>query len=177
MIKENKLNEIKKITANKLSLLKNLYEQYGVKYAIENLMPGVTTDLVEYAMEITDNKVFGFCYDSAHDQIDGPNPLDLLERYKNRLFAVHISDRIKEFADHVVPGEGFINFNEISRILGNSEYESTLLMEVMMTNSCYKDPKIFLEKTYIKAKEIMEEINKAGKTSHNRFAAESPLKC
>ena len=63
---------------------------------------------------------------------------------KDRLIAVHISDRIKEFMDHVVPGEGFIDFDAIAEVLQKVGYERPLLMEVEMTHSKYKDVEVFL---------------------------------
>jgi len=44
----------------------------GVRIALENLMPGPTTRVLEAALDELDPGVFGFCFDSAHDQIDGP---------------------------------------------------------------------------------------------------------
>ena len=34
-------------------------------------------------------------------------------RWKHRLYAVHLSDRIGPFVDHVLPGEGFNDFCEV----------------------------------------------------------------
>ncbi len=86
-----------------------LLEQTGVVRALENVMPGPATDLVRLAMPRLDPRWFGFCYDSAHDQIDGPRPFGLLADLSLRLRAVHLSDRVREFVDHVPPGDGWID--------------------------------------------------------------------
>ena len=158
MIKENSFNERKKNINLILNKMKTLYEKYGIKYALENLMPGITTDIMEYALENSDKNIFGFCYDSSHDQIDGPNPLSVLNKYKNRLFTVHLSDRIKEFVDHVTIGEGFIDINNICKMISETSYTNPILMEVMKINSKYKDTDKFLEKVYKDALNISNKI-------------------
>jgi sugar phosphate isomerase/epimerase len=159
MIKENTFEDRKIDILNKIKVLESFYDKYGIRIAFENLMPGITTDLLKYALDNTNGKIFGFCYDSAHDQIDGPNPFDLLRDNREKIIALHLSDRIKEFVDHVVPGEGFIDFNEIIKILSKTKYNSPLLMEVMMNHSKYKDPEIFLEKTIENGQKIIDSIN------------------
>lgn len=62
-----------------------------------------------------DPALFGFCYDSAHVQIDGPRPFQLLDDLQDRVIAVHLSDRLRAFTDHVLPGEGFIAWDALLR--------------------------------------------------------------
>ena len=110
----------------------------GVVFAIENLLPGPATDLSLAVGSELDPACFGFCYDSSHDQIDDPNSFDLLTHFGGRLFAVHLSDRIAEFVDHVPPGEGFIDWNGLTRALGQAGYDNPLLFEVYTTHSSIK---------------------------------------
>lgn len=145
------LEDRKKDIDIKIPLFEGMSKQSGVKFAIENVLPGIATDFAEFVIGNTNPKHFGFCYDSSHDQVDGPRPFDLLERQKHRLIAVHISDRIKEFTDHVIPGEGFIDFVEMCEIIKNSPFRSPFLMETMITNSQYKNPIEFIDLSYKKA--------------------------
>ena len=138
--------------------LEQLGKQYAVRFALENVLPGVATQLVEHVLSECAPQVIGFCYDSSHDQIGGPRPFTLLEEHKNRLIATHLSDRIGEFTDHVLPGEGFIDFRELTRILKTSHYCAPLLLEVMMTHSQFKDPIEFLAQAYRRAVEIYDEV-------------------
>jgi sugar phosphate isomerase/epimerase len=69
----------------------------------------------------------------------------LLERLSGRLIAVHISDRIREFVDHVIPGEGFIDFSKLCALLAKAKIEFPLMLEVMTANSSIKDPRAFLK--------------------------------
>jgi sugar phosphate isomerase/epimerase len=84
-------------------------------------MPGITADLLKYTLDNSNDKIFGFCYDSSHNQIAGPNNFNLLSDYKEKLFAIYLPDRIKEFVDHAIPGEGFINFSEIIIVTHNAK--------------------------------------------------------
>lgn len=142
-----------------ISELELLCEKYKIKVALENLCIGKPTEILEQLLECTDSDYIGFCYDSSHDQIDGPRPMVLLEKWKHRLMAVHISDRIKPFTDHVTIGEGFICFDEIIKILKTADFEFPLLLEMMKTYSQYKDTEEFLSKAYEGACDIMEKIN------------------
>ena len=141
-----------------LPQFERLAGESGVRFAFENVLPGVTTNLVEFTVQHADPQFFGFCYDSAHDQIDGPRSFDLLERMRERLIAVHLSDRIKELVDHVTPGEGFIEFEKITELLRGAAMGFPLLMEVMTTHSKYKSADGFLAVTFQKSTELYDGI-------------------
>ncbi|MDE7390237.1 MAG: sugar phosphate isomerase/epimerase, partial [Lachnospiraceae bacterium] len=141
-----------------LLLEKMCYEQ-NVKVALENLAPGYATIIVEKLLAVANPNLIGFCYDSSHDQIDGPRSVKLLEDWKNRLIATHISDRIKPFTDHVIPGEGFIKFDEIIRIMKTIKIEFPFLMEVETTHSQYIQEDEFLRNAYSAAYRLVKEIN------------------
>jgi len=116
----------------------------GVRLALENVLPGHATDLVERALEMLDVDWFGFCYDSSHDQIGGPRPVDLLARLRHRLIAVQLSDRMRDFVDHVIPGEGFIQWRDVCGELSLAGYDRPLLLEVSTTHSVVKEPSLFV---------------------------------
>jgi len=112
----------------------------GVRVALENVLPGSATDLVERALDMLDPEWFGFCYDSSHDQIGGPRPVDLLTRSRHRLIAVQLSDRARDFVDHMIPGEGFIQWRDVCNELSLAGYDRPLLLEVSTTHSVVKEP-------------------------------------
>lgn len=138
--------------------LEYVSKETGIVFAIENLHPGSATDVVRNVLPELDKTHFGFCYDSSHDQIDGPRPFDLLEKFSDRIVAVHISDRIKEFVDHVIPGEGFINWNILCKILREAHYNRPLLLELMTINSKEKEAKTFLELAYNSGCKLYDSI-------------------
>ena len=115
-------------------------------------MPGPATDLARRALFDLDSAAFGLCYDSSHDQIDGPRPFDLIDEFRNRIFAVHLSDRIKAHVDHVIPGEGFVAWADMCQKLGMANYTGPILMEVLMTHSRFQEPDDFLGKAQAAAR-------------------------
>lgn len=158
-INHTTLDERKRDIVRKLPIFESIAKTYGVTFAFENVLPGVATDLTEFTVNNSNPAYFGFCYDSSHDQIDGPRSFDLLKRNLNRLEAVHISDRICEFVDHVTPGEGFIDFNQIAEIFGSANLSFPLLMEVNTEHSKYKRADEFLSATYKEALKLYNKIN------------------
>lgn len=130
----------------------------GITFALENVAPGPATELVRKLLLETDLTRIGFCYDSAHDQIDGPRSFALLQGLKHKLVAVHLSDRIKPFVDHVIPWEGFIHWDELCRILKDSNITFPLLFEAMTMNSAEKDPVKFLALAYERACRLYDKI-------------------
>ena len=155
---ENELDSKVKTMIDVCEKLEPVAKDLDINIAIENIHPDYATDVLRKVLPQLNNKYFGFCYDSSHDQIDGPRDFLLLEKFKDRVVAVHLSDRIKEFVDHVVPGEGFINFDMITKILKSVKYSGSILMEMMTTHTKYKDPKQLLEKTYKSALEFRDRV-------------------
>ena len=135
-----------------------LINKEKINIALENVFPYHETDLLlEYYSKIRSDYI-GFCYDSSHDQIDGPRNSDLLDKMITNLKAVHLSDRIKPFTDHVIPGEGFIDFDIIIEKLAKSSFRGPYLFEVMMTHSKFKDPEKFLKKLKIEGDLFLNKL-------------------
>jgi len=122
-----------------------LINREKINIALENVFPYYETDLLLEFYSKIKSEYIGFCYDSSHDQIDGPRNYDLLDKMSDNLIAVHLSDRIKPFTDHVIPGEGFIDFDIIIEKLAKSSFRGPYLFEVMMTHSKFKDTQEFLK--------------------------------
>jgi sugar phosphate isomerase/epimerase len=115
-----------------------------VTFALENVMPGPASAVVQTALAQLPPESFGFCYDSAHDQIDGPRPFDLLDDLKGRVMAVHLSDRVRAFEDHVPPGDGFIDWPALAAHLRVTPFAGPWLFEVMTLHAANKEPRAFL---------------------------------
>ncbi len=147
------------------SVLERVANVTGVRFAIENVLPGPATDIIPQVLDRLNPKCFGFCYDSSHDQVGGPRPFDLLNLLKERLIAVHLSDRIRDFVDHVPPGDGFIDWKALTSILQTAPFTGPLLFEVEIEHSAEKDPQRFLKLAYERACQIEAMIRPA---RHNK---------
>lgn len=131
-----------------------LAEDTGVRFALENVLPGPATELVSSALERLPCEHFGFCYDSSHDQIGGPKPFTLLDVLGARLLALHLSDRIRDHVDHVVPGEGFIDWEKLWEKIRRSAYVGPVSLEVLMNFSGFKDQVEFLRQACRQAERL-----------------------
>ena len=138
--------------------LEKIYRATGVRFALENMVPGPASTLIVRALKDSDPACIGFCYDSSHDQVDGPRTFALLEELKDRLISVHLSDRIKPFTDHVIPWEGFIHWDELCGILKRCNIRFPLLLEVATTFSEEKDPEQFLKMAYQAGCKLWDKI-------------------
>lgn len=134
--------------------LDQIADTSGVLFALENVCPGPATQLVQVALKQLNIRHFGLCYDSSHDQIDGPHPFDLLRELAGRISAVHLSDRSGPFVDHQLPGKGFIDWSGLMGELRESSFSGSLLLEVMMRHSSIADPLSFLRLAYHQGRKL-----------------------
>lgn len=157
-IEKSDIDKKVKIALEVCERLEESARKYDIRFALENLHPGAATEVVKIVLPQLNRKYFGLCYDSSHDQVDGPRDFDLFESFKDRIFAIHLSDRIKEFVDHVIPGEGFIDFDSICNVLKGTSFDSPLLLELMILHSEEKEPSRFLNKAYYSGIDLYDRI-------------------
>ena len=123
-------------------------EEYGISLTFHHHMGTVVQDPgeVERLMEGTDPEYVSLLYDTGHFAYCGADPLEMAEKYANRIKHVHLKDirpeiveRVKEeglsFLDGVragaftVPGDGSIDFPPIFKVLEETGYEGYMLVE------------------------------------------------
>ena len=155
---DDEYEEKYQLVAGRIKEMERIAKETGIRFAFENMVPGKPTDLCVEMVKMADPEYIGFCYDSSHDQIDGPRPMDLLSELQDRVIAVHLSDRIREFVDHVIPGEGFVRFDEITPLLKASPFKCPILMEVGVENSKYKDAEELVAKAHEAAEELWDKV-------------------
>jgi sugar phosphate isomerase/epimerase len=128
--------------------------QHNVFIALENLFRLNSLVLFDRMLAQFQEKSVGVCYDSSHAQICG-DLYGILEKYKARIIAVHISDNRGQTDDHSLPYEGIIDWNTFARHFTRINYGGTFLLEVDMNNSVFKEPTVFLNEAYKRAKKII----------------------
>ena len=75
------------IVSGRIKDIEGISQRYNVKFAFENVVPGLPTKLCEEMIKIGNSEYIGFCYDSSHDQIDGPRSMELLQRHSKDVIA------------------------------------------------------------------------------------------
>lgn len=96
-------------------------EDIKINVAFEN------TQVFEYADFILtefNSDYAGFCYDSSHDFVNGESCGDILDKWKHRLFSVHLSDNDGLCDRHWIPGKGHVNWDKIIPIIKQSKCKS-----------------------------------------------------
>ena len=86
--------------------------------------------------------------------------MDLLAQLRHRLIAVQLSDRIRDFVDHVIPGEGFIRWREVCSELALARYDRPLLLEVSTMHSAVKEQREFLRIAYRQVVRLAAQVNR-----------------
>ena len=143
-------------------------EKFDVKLAIEN------TESYEHDAFILENiqsPNVGLCYDSGHENyFYNDNEQDMLERFGNRLMAVHLHDNYGLNDDHNIPYYGTIDWEKtikklkkLPRVPVTLELKSMILFDnnkpKVLNKDSKDDAKIFLNKAYEVAKDINKKLN------------------
>ncbi|MDL2319022.1 sugar phosphate isomerase/epimerase [Eubacteriales bacterium OttesenSCG-928-A19] len=101
-------------------------EARGVRIAMENVRD--TRSLVA-VLDAVYSPALGLCYDSGHDLIWSEAPYALLNRYGDRLFAVHLHDNPGERDDHLPPGAGKVDWRVVREGIEHSAYGGSYTVE------------------------------------------------
>ncbi|MHC2993907.1 MAG: sugar phosphate isomerase/epimerase [Candidatus Atribacteria bacterium] len=113
-------------------------EQWGIKIALENTLPGKTGDSISEILEIVkkfNSKNLGICLDTGHCNITSSlynhdGVIECLKEIKDYLCHLHIHDNFGKSDDHYLPFEGNINWKEFTRVLKKIEYKGVFMFEI-----------------------------------------------
>lgn len=125
----------------------------NVKIAVENLPDGRGSWIAEQLLSVFNAMEIGFCYDSSHENMSGP-PFHLLEKHYSRLVTCHLSDNNGASDEHLVPGEGNIDWSQVSSYIDKTESFRDILFEVGTGKKLSAPIEDYIKKTAQKAKEI-----------------------
>lgn len=134
-------------------------EQRKICLAIENLINPNTLMLFDHILKQYQNDNVGVCYDTSHANRVG-NLYSLLNKYSERIIAVHISDNKGQLDDHMLPFEGNIDWERFAQHFASIDYKGVFLLEVEMRESSFKEPEIFLKEACIRTTKLITLIEK-----------------
>ena len=101
-------------------------ERNNINIALENLRK---PEYLEFIYKnIQSNKLF-FCYDSGHENCRTPNYI-FLDKYKDKLIALHLHDNDGIDDQHLLPFDGTINWKAIMEKLKSINYRGSLAFEI-----------------------------------------------
>jgi len=103
----------------------NLAQKHGIRIALENIRAQDDKRLGELLDEFNTDTL-GFCYDCAHHHFFNPTE-DLLGKYGTRCIAVHLSDGLVDYDDHILPFDGRLDFEKIMKDLKTIPVDTLIL--------------------------------------------------
>ena len=140
-----------RLLAERFNPILDVFEECGVKFALEVHPTEIAFDLVtaQRALETLDyRKEFGFNFDPSHLIWQGVDPAEFIRTFPDRIYHVHMKDAIVKLdgksgilASHLNFGDprrgwdfrslgrGGVNFEEIIRALNNAGYTGPLSVE------------------------------------------------
>lgn len=125
-------------------------EELEINIAMENLR---NFQNVISVLDTIDSNKLGFCYDSCH-HANYNSDIDLLNKYGDRLMAIHLHDNGGAREQHQLPFDGNINWSNVMKKISATGYKGSTALEPM--NWGYESLSIqeFLGKAYEKANEL-----------------------
>ena len=128
-----------------LDELEAVSRKLGVRIAIENgaYFETLESVLLRYAPDYV-----GLCYDTGHGNFFHGRGLIALEKFKDRLSAVHLHDNDEKDDSHSFPFTGTVDWNKLTQLVAESSYGKCITMEVIMDKTGITDPAEFLQKDF-----------------------------
>ncbi len=125
----------------------------NVKIAVENLPDDRGSWIAEQLLNIFDQNKIGFCYDSSHENMSGL-PFHLLKKYYSRLITCHLSDNNGSSDDHLVPGDGNIDWARMRSYINKTKSFDNILFEVGTGEKLSVPVEDYIKKTALRAAKI-----------------------
>jgi sugar phosphate isomerase/epimerase len=142
---------------DRVKMLVELAEKSNVNIALEHLR---RPEYLEFLLSGVDSARLGFCYDSGHEHCYTKGE-DFLPQYGSRLMVLHLHDNDGSDDQHLVPGEGKIDWPSVAGKLKAARYTDALTFEVTSEFSSLRGretPEEFLRRAYTAAVRIRDMI-------------------
>ncbi len=143
-------HSINDLGVKRLEYIISLAEDRNVQVAFENLNNICNLDLVLRTFE---SEHAGYCYDSCHHVNYAPDN-DLIERYGNRLMALHLQDNGGKRNQHQLPFDGSIAWGQVMKKIAHSGYQGATALEPMNWDYAHLSMQQFLDLAYQRAKRL-----------------------
>lgn len=129
-------------------------ESLNIKVAFENTK---LKGYQEYILDNIKNKNVGICIDVGHIHAHFKGKYNY-ERFKDRVFAVHIHDNMSKKDLHLIPTDGNIIWKKTLKKLKSTNYNGPLTLEVCYLNKKYL--KYNPDRFFKKAKKVGDKLLK-----------------
>jgi len=133
-------------------------EKRGVNIALENL---IRPEYLEPLFSSIDSERLGFCYDSGHENFFSKGT-DLLSQYGPKLIALHLHDNDGSKDQHLLPGEGNIDWDTLMKKISSTGYTGPVALEAANRHTKHppgETPESFLKKAFDAARRLRGLLN------------------
>ena len=114
------------------TIAKSAEDSY-VTIALENTR---RPDYLEAVLESVTSAAIRLCYDSSHDFMRGKTKGELVEKWGHLMVTTHMSDSFQEDTDdHLVPGNGSIDWRALAEKFKAKRYRGTLMLEAAVPDN------------------------------------------
>lgn len=146
---------------NRIREIVDYAKKLNVKIAFENTK---IKGYLEYVLDHIKDENVGICFDAGHCHVHFQDNFDF-NRFKDRIFAVHLHDNDQSDDLHLIPFEGTINWKNYIKALKENHYDGPVTLEL-----CYRYH--YLEVTplefYQKGYQVAETLAKMFDTESNK---------
>jgi|GEM_PF-2741604 sugar phosphate isomerase/epimerase len=148
------VSEAEKRLMDAANELADVGEKNGIKILLENLLGRFNGDIGMLGRVIRSigKERIGLCFDLAHFWLGNSSPAAVINENRELMSYLHIHDNNKKEDEHLMPGEGSIDWSEISRALHDINYQGVFMLETVSSRR-YKNPYSIAKE----AKRICEE--------------------
>lgn len=133
------------------NLLLPYAKDFGVKLCLENLYAHderrgiLNLDFLSQPSEYNafydslNDPYFICCVDTGHCSITNENAGDMIRQMGSRVKALHLNDNTYRGDDHLIPGHGLIDFDDVMKALAEIGYTGDLTFEALNVYRAYDD--------------------------------------
>jgi len=125
--KEDGLNIEKSIKS--IMEIKDFAAQFSVEVLIENIPGSFVGNTIDEIIDISKELKLGICFDIGHSFLNG-NLYEDLKKSIKMVKSIHLHDTRGIVDEHLVPGDGKIDFGIIKKILSDGEYNGNIIFEI-----------------------------------------------
>jgi len=104
--------------------------QPGVRFALENMQTLASMEYVVALGEALGPEVAGICVDTGHAALGDLGPGRAIRMAGRRLITTHLQDNRGRHDDHMPPGDGTIDWDDVAAALTEVGYPGCVLLEL-----------------------------------------------
>jgi len=157
LTKSSKTSDMNEVGLNRIRKLVKHAEKIGVTIALENTRwPGY----IEFVMDNIDSPNLAICYDSGHCHCFFDDKFDFV-RFKDKIKCLHLHDNHGEKDEHLIPGDGSIDWDELMNNLSIANYNGDITSEAVYSKQYLSiTPLDFYREVYKRLVKLSKKIEK-----------------